>query len=253
MKCIFPIVALSMMANTSVFAEQYILDVNYAKRAPFIDGKSDDAEWGQSQWQNMNFPLIGGLPDSADFSGKYRLLWDHGYLYLNVVVVDDVLYDRFPNPLERYWDDDCVEIFIDEDASGGDHLKTYNAFVYHVALDGNVVDIGPDIFPDKTHFLLLNEHVSSRWSRNNKFPYETNWELKVQVHNDTFSSTTNPNKSRVNLDENKKIGFMLAYCDNDGSEERESFIGSHYIEAVNGDKNLGYKTADVFGTIRLVK
>ena len=49
----------------------------------------------------------------------------------------------------------------------------------------------------------------------------------------------------------KIMGFMLAYCDNDGSDEREHFIGSHDIEPVNGDKNLGYIDARVFGSIRL--
>jgi hypothetical protein len=44
---------------------------------------------------------------------------------------------------------------------------------------------------------------------------------------------------------------MLAYCDNDGSKEREHFISSNDIEAVNGNKNLGYITADVFQTLTL--
>jgi len=46
---------------------------------------------------------------------------------------------------------------------------------------------------------------------------------------------------------------MLAYCDNDGSPEREHFMGSHDIEAVNGDKNRGYIDASVFGDLVLVK
>jgi hypothetical protein len=49
------------------------------------------------------------------------------------------------------------------------------------------------------------------------------------------------------------MGFMLAYCDNDNSPEREHFMGSHEVEAINGDKNRGYIDADVFGEIRLVK
>jgi hypothetical protein len=45
---------------------------------------------------------------------------------------------------------------------------------------------------------------------------------------------------------------MLAYCDNDGSKEREHFIGSHKISAVNGNKNLGYIDASVFGELNLI-
>lgn len=51
----------------------------------------------------------------------------------------------------------------------------------------------------------------------------------------------------------KKLGFMLAYYDNDGSKEREHFIGLTDIKAVNGDKNLGYITADVFQQLLLIK
>ena len=46
---------------------------------------------------------------------------------------------------------------------------------------------------------------------------------------------------------------MLAYCDNDGSKERESFIGSANIKPVNGSKNLGYITADVFQQLLLIE
>ena len=45
---------------------------------------------------------------------------------------------------------------------------------------------------------------------------------------------------------------MLAYCDNDGSLEREAFVGSTEITPINGDKNLGYITADVFEKLTLV-
>jgi hypothetical protein len=61
------------------------------------------------------------------------------------------------------------------------------------------------------------------------------------------------NQQAVNLFEGKKLGFMLAYCDNDGSREREHFIGSTDIKAVNGSKNLGYITADVFQKLTLLK
>jgi len=49
------------------------------------------------------------------------------------------------------------------------------------------------------------------------------------------------------------LHFKLAYCDNDGSKERESFIGSIDIEPINGSKNLGYITADVFQQLLLIQ
>ena len=55
-------------------------------------------------------------------------------------IKDDKLIDLNKDPLKAWWDDDCLEIFIDADNSGGGHQFTHNAFAYHVALDGNVVE-----------------------------------------------------------------------------------------------------------------
>ncbi|MBW2998850.1 CBM9 family sugar-binding protein, partial [Candidatus Woesearchaeota archaeon] len=47
----------------------------------------------------------------------------------------------------------------------------------------------------------------------------------------------------------KKIGFAIAYCDNDTSEHRENFIGSVFVDG--NDKDRGWKDAGIFGTIEL--
>ena len=189
------------------------------------------------------------MPIPADFSGRFKMLWDEDQLYLQVEIIDDVLIDTHPNPLLTYWDDDCLEIFIDADASGGNHLKSYNAFAYHIALDGNVVDIGPTSNGGQ-EFVLLNEHATSRWTREDTSPYHITWEVSFRVYPDTFHH--NEPVPPLSLSADQVLGFMLAYCDNDGSEEREHFVGSHEVEPVNGDRNLGYIDASVFGKIKLV-
>jgi hypothetical protein len=77
------------------------------------------------------------------------------------------------------------------------------------------------------------------------------WEVAIKVFDDSFDETKTSN-TPVTLTANKVMGFMLAYCDNDGSQHRENFIGSHPIEPVNGDKNLGYIDASVFDRLRLL-
>ena len=47
----------------------------------------------------------------------------------------------------------------------------------------------------------------------------------------------------------KKIGFAIAYCDNDTSENRENFFGSVVVDG--NDKNRGWIDATIFGTIIL--
>jgi hypothetical protein len=228
-------------------------DVIYTAENIVIDGKSEEKVWHQQDWLPMDKHILGDYPTAEDFSGRYKLAWDENALYLLVNIVDDVLYDRYANPLQRYWDDDCLEIFIDENHSGGDHLANFNAFAYHIALDKQVVDYAPSK-DGKGKPALFNHHIDSEWIRVNDAKHSIIWEVAINIFGDNYQhDDTNFSKYLVLLNENKHMGFMLAYCDNDGGPEREHFIGSTDIAPINGDKNLGYKTADVFGKIRLVK
>ncbi|TQV70975.1 sugar-binding protein [Aliikangiella marina] len=227
-------------------------EVPKAKVAPIIDGIAEQTPWQGDDWYLIDKAIIGDLPDKSDFSGRYKLRWDENYLYLLAEIQDDVLFDARPDPLKQYWDDDCLEVFIDEDASGGDHLYNYNAFAYHIALDNQSVDIGEKDANGNEQFLLLNDHVKSQWKRGETAPHTITWEVAIKLFSDKFSPEEEKNASRVYLSKDKKIGFMLAYCDNDGSMRREHFVGSHEITPVNGDKNLGYKDASGFGKIRLI-
>ncbi len=232
----------------SIFLPMYTnaLGNQYASVPVVIDGIANDVIWQSGLWHPLNHHIVGSVPTKDDFWGRFKLAWDEDALYLMAEIVDDVVYDRHPDPLVKYWDDDCLEIFVDEDASGGEHLTNFSAFAYHVALDGNVVDIG-----EGGQVVLLNEHVESAWRRNSAPPYQLIWEAKVLLFPKSFT-VENP-VPPVKLTAGKKIGFMLAYCDNDGSATREHFMGSHSIKALNGDKNLGYKDASVFGKVTLSK
>lgn len=231
-------------------------EANYVANPPKIDGViSQNAngdgshEWGEGQWYPLNQDFIGGLPTKEDFSGEYTLRWDKDHLYLLAKINDDILFDQHPDPLYLYWDDDCLEIFIDEDASGGIHQFDYNAFAYHISIDNQSVDIGPNNADGSTNFILLNEHISSAWKRSSDAPHTITWEVAIKVIDDKFDETKD--YPSVELTAHKRMGFMLAYCDNDGSKNRENFIGSHTIVPVSGDKNLGYIDASVFDTVTL--
>jgi hypothetical protein len=227
-----------------------------------INGVADEESWQLAGWQPIDQLILGSMPSKEDFSGRFKIMWDEEQLYLLVEITDDILFDQHADPRHLYWDDDCLEIFIDEDASGGNHQFNYNAFAYHVALDNQSVDIGEKNVDGSDNFVLLNDHISSVWRRSEQSPNKVIWELAVRVYDDSFimaesmqmpTTTQNKKSQPVTLSLGKKIGFMLAYCDNDGSKEREHFIGSTDIKAVNGSKNLGYITADVFSQLTLTK
>ena len=187
----------------------------------------------------LSYLSIGEVED-------YRFYWQDGWGVGNPSFVGEENPNWAGNYKVKYWEDDCLEVFIDSDASGGNHQYNHSAFAYHIALDNQVVDIGDD---QKAH--IYNEHVTSRWQRHHKQPEKIIWEVAIKLFPNHYSD--NQPLLPIQLKANQKLGFMLAYCDNDGSKEREHFIGSTDIKAVNGSKNLGYITADVFSQLTLTK
>ncbi len=219
----------------------------HAERAPSINGIADDAAWAKAEWEAIDQLTLGEQPSKDDFSGRFKVVWTADKLYILGEITDDILIDTHADPLEKYWEDDTFEIFLDEDRSGGNHLDNYNAFAYHIALDNQVVDYSTEGKPR-----LLNDHVTSVWRRSPETPNTVIWEAAFDVYPDNFKDQNNTAKP-VSLKAGKKMGFMVAYCDSDGPDGRQHFIGSHNIEPVDGDKNRGYIDASVFDLLELVK
>ncbi len=219
--------------------DHQIIEVQKAVIVPEIDGKMNDPIWNDLKWLPMDQAWIGEYPTVDDFFGRYKIAWTPEALYILVEVKDDVLIDQYKDPLTQWWDDDCVEIFIDADNSGGEHQFNNNAFAYHVALDGNVVDLDAKKEP-----ILYNNHVTSKRTTTNDVSV---WEFEVIVYNDTYEEGKT-NDAKI-LQKDQKIGFAIAYNDNDTSKERENFMGSVFVPGE--DKNQGWINADIFGTIVL--
>lgn len=118
----------------------------YAKRAvtaPEIDGVIDEV-WNSAPWMEMTVAWTGfenlKPPSSpADFTGKYKAMWTPEHLYLLFDITDDII-----NTSGQYWEQDTVEIFLDEDQSGGQHNHSHNAFAYHINYNLVVTDNGGD-------------------------------------------------------------------------------------------------------------
>jgi len=212
-----------------------------AHQKPVIDGLADDICWQNATWYPINQVWLGKEYSKDDFEGRYKLAWTNEKLYLLAQIVDDTLIDIHADSFDQYWDDDCLEIFLDEDHSGGKHQFSHNAFAYHIGLDGKVVDFSPAQKP-----AFYNEHLQVKRTQNGK---TSTWEVEIALYDDHYQDGKD-NKA-VALFESKKIGFAIAYCDNDFSAERENFIGSVRVDGQ--DKNQGYLNASIFGTLILVK
>jgi hypothetical protein len=213
-----------------------------ADTAPVIDGIADESAWQQARWQDLTQTWLGPEYTAGDFQGRYKIIWTEHKIYVLGEFVDDVIFDSHRDPLVQYWDDDCLEIFIDEDFSGGDHQYNHNAFTYHVSLDNQAIDIGTDKKPHSyTH------HVESRWRQQGD---KIVWELAIDVYTDAYVDGSE-NNTPVVLSPGKVLGLMVAYCDNDGSELRENFIGSEAVPF--GPKDRGWIDAGLFGKLVLVE
>lgn len=229
----------SSSASASSVPNHY--DAPRATTAPVIDG-SADAVWERAAWAPINVFWLGtqSNPSAQDYSGQYKALWDEDYLYLLFDITDDRIYDGVRDALDRYWEDDTVELFIDENKNGGQHGYNTSAWAYHISTYGDVVDYttsGPK---------LLNDHIDTRLvSAGSKHL----WELRVRIYGEDYADwkTNTPLK----LFSGKLMGFSACYIDNDGSAQRESMMGS--VNTPGHKNNQGYLDASVFGSLRLVE
>ncbi len=211
-----------------------------ATTAPEVDGVADEPAWDSAPWRELNYRWLGPVYSAADFSGRYKVVWTPTKLYILGEFTDDILIDTHRDPLKQYWDDDCWEIFLDEDFSGGDHQFNHNAFAYHMSLDNQAIDIGADQKPRN-----YSHHVDSSWKQ---LGDKIVWELAIDIYDDSYEDDAGNNHPVV-LTAGKVMGLMVAYCDNDGSELRENFIGSESVP--HGPKDRGWIDAGLFGELLL--
>ena len=205
-----------------------------------VDGDANDAAWEQANWRAIAYKWLGPEYSATDFHGRFKVVWTKERIYLLVEIVDDILLDSHRDPLAQYWDDDCLEVFVDEDYSGGNHQFDHNAFAYHFSLDNQAIDIGTD---EKAR--NYSHHVESSWRQHDS---SLTWEVSISLYDDTYVDDAIDNEP-VTLLAGKIIGLMVAYCDNDGSELRENFVGSESVPT--GPKDRGWIDAGLFGEVVL--
>lgn len=296
-------IILLILTFSAFFADSQVpqndtLFIPESKQIPLIDGLYNDESWLAVEWKPIgqiwmpynnlasNLGQEAGLKlweGADDFTGKFKVLWssETNLLYFVVEITDDVfsggyVYNENPNSGGGYPNYDIVEVFIDENRSGGLHVfdgtgsvanqwgtNAENAFSYHLAIDK------PE--PDKaqTQFNAL-DIAGTNWGYPNHkvanyaahFPgfavtIDGNkyiWEFSLKVFNDKYVNT-NPEASRVTLQSGKIMGLSMAYCDNDNPNEnplqRDHFFGSVYVPPAA--YNDHWKQANGYGVAKLTE
>jgi hypothetical protein len=256
--------------------------IRHCSEIPVIDGKDNDKIWAEIDWQPIDQVWMNygeSIPES-DFYGYYKICWNEksNLLYFLVKTHDDYFVDGYkyskdPDLGKNYPDFDILEIFIDEDLSGGLHVfnskdeidqwgsSSVNAFTHHMVInkpdDGVCAELYADcdlegiswddyfIIDYKNHF---KEYVVKRIGD------DYYWEFSMGVYSDKYEHDK-PEESRVKLKPNKCMGLSLAYCDNDGVDEnpktRDNFFGSVYVEPEAFNDH--WKNADGYRRVKLIK
>jgi hypothetical protein len=237
---------------------------------PIFDGEENDKCWTEAKWYPIDQTWItwGQKIDSSDFHGEFKISWSSAdnLMYFLVKVTDDAFIDGYVYPSDGYPNFDIVEVFIDEDKSGGLHVfdnnatwgqNAENAFSYHmatskpadgetstdlVACDISGTDWGNRIIENyASHF---PDFIMKR--KGNVYTYE----FSMKVFSDTYAKS-NPENSRIALAVNKLMGMSLAYCDNDEPDGlRDNFFGSVWVP--EAEYNDHWMNANGFGSVRLV-
>jgi len=240
---VFPIALILLMLSLHVYSFNY--KAYRTDTAPAIDGVANEDCWKTAAWAYINQPFDGktSIPDSADFYGRYKMVWNASGLYVLMEITDDKLVDLRANPRDTYWEDDCVEFFIDEDHMPEGHEcgnNAFNALAYHIAVVprnknnydfgsimpfdspdaiNHVIDLGTDCYTYNA--LNLDDHVNIKIVKEgNKYT----WELGFKVFDKNYNQNS-ANNTPVTLTPDKVMGFAIAYCDDD-SGVRDKMIGT---------------------------
>ena len=294
----FILVALSIFVKGQIYHRTDTLYIPETKMIPIIDGFVDENIWELTDWNSIDqiwmpynndqnnlgqeegLELWGG---ANDFSGKYKVRWssETNLLYFLIVIDDDIFTDGYkynenPSSGGGYPNYDVVEVFIDENRSGGLHvfdgsgsvgnqwgINAENAFSYHLVTNE------PEHENVETQFYALdiagtnwgfpNQRIADYYSHFDEFSIRKQgnqyiWEFSLIVHSDEY----NPSKqelSVVDLYINKIMGLSLGYCDNDTPSEtqltRDHFFGS--VSVPINSYNDHWKQADWFGVAKLIE
>lgn len=233
---------------------------------PVIDGVMDPA-WEALPWYSLNYVWMdwGETVDSSDYYGRFKLAWseDTDLLYFYVEITDDVLIERFAEKRSTNHYNDIVEVFLDEDNSGGLHVfdgtgslgtNAENAFSYHLTPLGTPTEEEP-----VTEF-TVSDLDGTNWGDSfspEYFPHFPDailkksgdryfWEFSLIVYNDQYEAGLEES-TRVELNTGKEMGIALAYCETDNPDVylREMFFGSFEgdpdeLGNADGGANFGY-------------
>lgn len=223
---------------------------------PVIDGAGTDLCWDSAAWNPMPYVWIpyNQTIFASDFTGRFKTVWneEQNLMYFLFEITDDIFVNGyvFSESNGKYYLYDVVEIFIDENHSGGIHETNNNAYAYHITAGNTSVEY--DAIDMWGNTRVNNRSHLPEFKRVQNEDLHT-WEFSLMVLNDSYTPSDVPENFKSTLYKDKEMGFSAAYCDDDHSAsnpQRDHFIASKYQTLT--ESNNSYINASIFGFMKLV-
>ena len=177
------------------------LEVFYSLHPVAIDGVLDDV-WVGRDWKEMNHTVKGeeNLTHPGDLNVRWNSLWHTDTLYYIMEVLDDSLVADD----DLYWQDDCVEFWLDGDNSKGDTHDGINDLGFQFRYNPS---LGIDLFQS------IGPAVDLKEIRQAAKPMHGGWRVEVAFPLDILG---------IAPYDSIRFGMDLDYNDDDSGGERES-------------------------------
>lgn len=194
--------------------------------APVID-QNIESVWAAAPSKSIDNVVLGSRP--ADYSGKWRALYDNNYLYLLVEVSDAT---RINDSGGNWWEDDVVEVFIDGNNNKGTSYDGANDFQFGFRWNDNTVHTGG------------NSVANTSGINFNMYATATGYTAEIAIPWTTIGATPVIGKAigiDVQIDDDDNGGTRDAqttsFATNTTAYQNPSVFGTVYMTTCSGNNN----------------
>jgi hypothetical protein len=98
-------------------------DARFAKDAPKLDGRLDDAAWATAPWTDDFLDIQGPALPAPRYRTRAKMLWDEQYFYIAAELKDPHVWATLRNHDDIVFRDNDFEVFIDPDGDAREYYE----------------------------------------------------------------------------------------------------------------------------------
>lgn len=98
-------------------------DAKFAREAPKLDGKLDDAAWSAAPWTEDFTDIQGPKLPAPRYRTRAKMLWDERFLYVGAELEEPHVWSTLRVRDQIVFHDNDFEVFIDPDGDGREYYE----------------------------------------------------------------------------------------------------------------------------------